>query len=261
MTGVGAVLVNSFRIEMRHRADAEVTAETYQGLIAALDSLTRDVRLAGACLPTQPLFVPLSGAHDGMTDSITVRTGAIGANAACVVATLMGPLEVGETELTVDDVSGFQVGGLGYVAGAVRGEIFRVTAVSGSSGPGTVSTDSALAQSYPSGSGVYGLEERTYAVDMATYDQPVLTRSVNRQTAQPLARGIESLRIRYRLDQNCPTCAVVDLPSDAPTWAQVKEILIGATAVSPQNLSTGERLRESATVTVQPLNLNAALAS
>jgi type II secretory pathway pseudopilin PulG len=49
MTGVGAVLVNSFRIEMRNRADAEVTAETYQGLIAALDSLTRDVRLAGAC--------------------------------------------------------------------------------------------------------------------------------------------------------------------------------------------------------------------
>jgi type II secretory pathway pseudopilin PulG len=38
MTGVGAVLVNSFRIQMRHRADAEVTAETYQGLVATLDS-------------------------------------------------------------------------------------------------------------------------------------------------------------------------------------------------------------------------------
>jgi hypothetical protein len=172
----------------------------------------------------------------------------------------MGPLEVGEAELAVDDVSGFPVGGLGYVAGAVRGEIFRVTAVSGFSGPGTISTDSALAQSHPSGSEVYALEERTYAVDKRTYDQPVLTRSVNRQTARPLARGIESLRIRYRLDQNCPTCAVVDLPSDDAKWAQVKELLISATAVSRQNLSTGERLRESGTVTVQPLNLQAALA-
>jgi len=148
-----------------------------------------------------------------------------------------------------------------YVAGAVRGEIVRVTAVSGSSGQGTIRTDTALVQSYPSGSGVYALEERTYAVDTKTYEQPVLTRSVNRQTAQPLARGIESLRIRYRLDQNCPTCTVVDLPSDDPTWAQLNEVLISATAVSRQNLSTGERLRESATVAVQPLNLEAALAS
>jgi hypothetical protein len=89
----------------------------------------------------------------------------------------------------------------------------------------------------------------------------VLTRSVNRQTAQPFASGIESLRIRYRLDQNCPTCTVVDLPSDDPTWAQVSEILISAMAVSHQNLSTGEQLRESATVTVQPLNFESPPAS
>ena len=49
--------------------------------------------------------------------------------------------------------------------------------------------------------------------------------------------------------------------ADDPTWAQLNEVLISATAVSRQNLSTGERLRESATVAVQPLNLEAALAS
>jgi hypothetical protein len=48
---------------------------------------------------------------------------------------------------------------------------------------------------------------------------------------------------------------VVDLPSDDPTWVQVNKILVSATAVSRQTLSTGERLRESATVTVEPLNL------
>jgi hypothetical protein len=53
---------------------------------------------------------------------------------------------------------------------------------------------------------------------------------------------------------------VVDLPSDDPR-AQVNEILISAMAVSRQNLSTGERLRESATVTVQPVNLEAPPAS
>jgi Tfp pilus assembly protein PilW len=261
MTAVGAVLVDSVRIEMRHRADAEIIAETYQGLVAALDSVTRDVRLAGACLPTRPLFVPLTGAHEERTDSITVRTGAIGPSAACAVASLMAPFKAGETELVVDDVGGFQVGGLAYVAGAVRGEMFGVTAVSGSSGPGIIGTDTALAQSYPSGGGVYALEERTYAVDTTTYEQPVLMRSVNRQAPQPLARGIESLRIRYRLDQNCPSCTVVDLPSDDRTWTRVNEIVMSATAVSRQSLSTGERLRESATVTVEPLNLEAPPAS
>jgi hypothetical protein len=194
MTGVGAVLVNSFRIQMRHRADAEVTAETYQGLVAALDALTRDVRLAGACLPTQPLFVPLAGAHDGKTDTITVRTGAIGPTTACAVTTLMGPLEAGETELAVDDVSGFQVGGLGYVAGAVRGEIFRVTAVSGSSGPGTISTDTALAQSYSSGGGVYALEERTYARryhDLRATRAHALRQSSDRTTVRARHRVVE----------------------------------------------------------------------
>jgi hypothetical protein len=41
----------------------------------------------------------------------------------------------------------------------------------------------------------------------------------------------------------------------------VNEILVSAMAVFPQKLSIGERRRESATVTVQPLNLEAPPAS
>ena len=255
MTGVGAVLVNSFSIQMRFRGDTEINAETHQGLVAALDSLVRDVRLAGACLPTQPSFVPLAGTNNGTTDSITVRTGAISANTTCIVASLTASTVAGATQLPVDDVTGFKVDGWGYIVGSVPGELFHVSAVSGTSGPGTVTTDTSLAQGYPTGGGMYALEERAYAIDTTTYGQPVLTRSLNRQAAQPIAGGIESLNIRYRLNQNCPTCTVIDLPPDNPTWVQVSEVLLTATAVSSQNLSGGARLRESATVTVQPRNL------
>ncbi|MET0151007.1 MAG: hypothetical protein ABW298_00140, partial [Candidatus Binatia bacterium] len=255
LTVVGAVLVNSFSIQMRFRGDTEIKAETHQGLVAALDSLVRDVRLAGACLPTQPSFVPLAGVNNGTTDAITVRTGAISSATTCIVATLTSALTAGATELPVDDVSGFKVDGWGYVVGAVPGELFHVTAVSGTSGAGNVTTDTTLAQSYPVGGGVYALEERVYAIDATTYGQPVLTRSINRQAAQPIAGGIESLNIRYRLNQNCPSCTVIDLPADNPTWVQVSEVILSATSISRQNLSTGARLRESATVTVQPRNL------
>jgi type II secretory pathway pseudopilin PulG len=255
MTGVGAVLVNSFSIQMRFRGDTEITAETHQGLVAALDSLVRDVRLAGACLPTQPLFVPIAGTNSGTTDSITVRTGAISTNTTCIVASLTASTAAGATQLPLDDVTGFKVDGWGYIVGSVPGELFHVTAVSGTSGPGTVTTDTSLAQTYPTGGGVYALEERAYAIDTTTYGQPVLTRSLNRQAAQPIAGGIESLNIRYRLNQNCPSCTIVDLPPDNPTWVQVSEVLLTATAVSRTNLSGGARLRESATVTVQPRNL------
>ena len=255
LTVVGAVLVNSFSIQMRFRGDTEIKAETHQGLVAALDSLVRDVRLAGACLPTQPSFVPMSGVNNGTTDSITVRTGAISSTTTCIVATLTSAAAAGATQLPVDDVSGFRVDGWGYVVGAVPGELFHVTAVSATSGAGNVTTDTTLAQSYPLGGGVYALEERVYAIDTTTYGQPVLTRSINRGAAQPIAGGIESLNVRYRLNQNCPSCTVIDLPADNPTWNQVSEVILGATAVSRQNLSTGRGCANRQRSTVQPRNL------
>lgn len=255
MTVVGAVIVNTFTIQMRFRADTETKAETHQGLVAALDAVVRDVRLAGACLPTQPLFVPITGVDAGTSDSITVRTGAISSATTCIAATLTNPLAAGAGQLSVDEVSGFKIDGLGYVVGALPGEFFHVTAVSATSGPGTVTTDTALAQSYPAGGGVYALEERSYAIDTATYGQPVLTRSIDRRAAEPVAGGVESFDLRYRLNQNCPNCAVVDLPPDNPTWMQVSEVLVTASVVSRQNLSTGARFRQSVTVAVQPRNM------
>lgn len=255
MSVLGAVIVNSFTLQTRFRRDIEVKAETHQGLVAALDSLIRDVRLAGACLPTQPLFVPLDGADNAAADTITVRTGAIRDDTTCIQASLTAPLAAGATQLAVDDVGGFRVDGWGYVAGAVPGEFFRVTGVSASSGAGTVTTDTNLAQNYPTGGGVFAFEERTYAIDGTTYGQPVLTRSTDRRSAVPVAGGIESLDVQYRLNQNCPSCTVVDLPADNPTWVQVSEVIVNLTAVSSQLLSTGNRFRQSATVTVQPRNL------
>lgn len=255
--GVGQIMIHSLSVQTRFRRDIEVRAETHQGLKAALAELTRDIRLAGACLPTQPLFVPMAGVSSGTTDTVTVRTGVVRANTSCPATTLTpNALNAGGTSLTVNDVSGFQVNGMGYVSsGALAGEIFHVTAVSGTSGAGTVTTDTAIAQNHIVGSAVYALEQRTYAIDPTTYGQPALTRSINGQAAMPIVTGIETLDVRYRLNQGCPSCTEIDLPPDNPTWVQVSEVIVSVTARSSAPLAGGATFRQSSTVAIQPRNL------
>lgn len=252
---VGLAIVQVFRSQLRFGADTDTEAETHQGLAMALDSLSRDVRLAGACLPVQPLFVPIAGTDSGTTDSITVRTGIVSATTTCVQGRITAVVNPGAQTLAVDNVAGFTVNGLAYVVGAVPGEFIRVTAVSAASGPGSITTDSTLAQTYPIGAGAFGLEERAYAIDTTTYAAPTLTRSFNRQPALPIASGIEALDIRYRLSAGCPSCTVVNLPSDNPTWMQVSEVILRVNARSLQTLSTQALFRDSATVTIQPRNI------
>lgn len=252
---IGLALVQISSMQMRFGRDNDAQAETHQGLTAAFDALTRDVRLAGSCLPTQPFFVPISGTDNGTTDSITVRAGVISQATTCVQAALTSALAAGGTTINVDNVASFTVDGWGYIVANVPGEFFHVTAVSGTSGAGTVTTDTSLAQNYPIGAGGYALEEREYSIDSTNYSVPTLTRSINRKAAVPIATAIETLNVRYRLTQNCPSCTVVDLPPDNPTWVQVTEVILDITARSLQRLSTGGLFRESSTIAVQPRNL------
>jgi prepilin-type N-terminal cleavage/methylation domain-containing protein len=257
--GIGAVmglaLMQISSTEMHFRSDTDARAETHQGLTAAFDALTRDVRLAGSCLPTQPFFVPIAGNNNGTTDTITLRTGVISQTTTCVQADLTSALTAGATTLQVDNLAGFTVDGLGYIVSNVPGEFFHVTAVSGTSGAGTITTDTSLAQNYPIGAGAYALEERTYNIDSTNYSIPTLVLSTNRHAAFPIAMGIETLDVQYRLTQNCPTCTVVDLPPDDPTWVQVSEVILNMTARSLQRLSVGGLFRESSTIAIQPRNL------
>jgi hypothetical protein len=252
---LGEMMIHSFSIQTHIRRDVELRSETNQGIAAALDALVRDIRLAGACLPTQPLFVPIAGIDNGALDTLTIRTGAVSATTACTQTTLSAALAAGGNSIAVRDLTGFKVDALAYISSGVAGEFLRVTALSGASGAGTVTTDSTLTQSYVVNSGVWALEERVYRIDSSTYSQPALTRSINRQAAVPIATGIEQFDVSYRLNENCPSCTEIALPPDNPTWVEVTEVIVSLRARSRAPLSTGSVFLVSTTSAVQPRNI------
>lgn len=265
---LGLSIVHFFGSQLKFRDDTDVRAETHQGLSAAFDSLSREIRLAGACLPTTPFFVPMTGVNNGTRDSITLRTGVISATTVCVQATLTAATAIGATSLSVDNLAGFKVGGWTYIVGTTPGEIFRVSALSGSTGPGTVTSATPLTQAYPATGGVYGFEERTYAIDTANFGTPTLTLDIDRQAAtagvpaNPVAAGISALNIQYRLTTNCPPsgagCTMSNLPANNATWLLVNQVVVSMTAQSLRTLATGPPgglFTESATVSIQPRNI------
>jgi prepilin-type N-terminal cleavage/methylation domain-containing protein len=265
---LGLSIVHFFGSQLKFRDDTDVRAETHQGLSAAFDSITRDIRLAGACLPTTPFFVPIAGVNNASTDSITLRTGVISATTVCVQAPLSAAVNAGATSFTVDELAGFKVDGWAYIVGTTPGEIFQVSALSAASGPGTVTSATPLTQNYPATGGVYGFEERTYAIDAVNYGVPTLTLDIDRQAAlagvpaNPVAAGISALDIQYRLTNNCPpatsACDMTNLPADNATWLQVNQVVVSITAQSLRTLATGPPgglFTDSATVSIQPRNI------
>jgi prepilin-type N-terminal cleavage/methylation domain-containing protein len=252
---LGSAMVSFFATQMRFRSDTDLQAETHQGLVAALDALTRDIRLAGACLPTQPVFVPIANSN-GTTDNITLRTGVMNATTACVQTTLASDANANTTTLSVLDLTGFTVNGRGYVGDQVNGELFTVAAKSGSTGAGTITTSQPVSRKYVAVSGVYALQERKYSLDNVTYGIPTLVRSIDGQPAVPVAAGIRNLLITYLLTQGCPNCATTNVPASNAIWNQVSEVVVTITAQSPQPLTTGALyIPQATTVSVQPRNL------
>ncbi len=268
---LGLSIVHFFGSQLKFRDDTDVRAETHQGLSAAFDSLTRDIRLAGACLPTAPFFLPMAGINrvtsGNNDDSITLRTGVIGATTICVQTAINATANAGASTINVDDLAGLKVGGWAYIVSTVPGEIFQVSALSGSSGPGTITTAAPLAQTYLAPAGVYGFEERTYAIDRTNFGVPTLTLDIDRQAASagvpasPVAAGISALNVQYRLTSNCPPggpgCDMNNLPASNATWLQVNQVVISMSAQSLRTLATGPGglFTEAATVSIQPRNI------
>ena len=269
---LGLSIVHFFGSQLKFRDDTDVRAETHQGLSAAFDSLSRDIRLAGACLPTTPFFVPIAGVNATVSgvarDSITLRTGVISATTVCVQATLTAATAIGATSLSVDNLAGFRVGGWAYIVGTVPGEIFRVSALSGASGAGTVTSATALTQAYPATGGVYGFEERTYAIDSTNFGVPTLTLDIDRQAAmagvpaRPCRGGDQRAQHPVPLDLELSAAGhrlhLSTLPANNATWLQVNQVVVSMTAQSLRALATGPPgglFTEDATVSIQPRNL------
>ena len=89
--------------------DQVLQIETTQGLRAAIDSMVRDLRLGGACLPVTGNFIALE-AVDGATDQITTRTGLVRPNQTCVRTVLTADVTPTTNPLPVQSASGFRPG-------------------------------------------------------------------------------------------------------------------------------------------------------
>lgn len=231
----------------------DVALETAHAIRTTTDLLLRDLRLGGACLPVTGGFVSLWGINNGTTDEIISRTGVTRDDLSCVRSASAAATIAGANSIRVETADGFSAGTRAYVRHPNgTGEFFTVTDVDIATN--TITGDTAFAIAYPATSGVYGIEERRYSVDLSA-DPPVLQVQLNEQKALPFAIGIEKIDVKYQLKRNCPACDVVDLPKDNSEWALVDQVLLTLTARSSRPSETGEIYRKSMTVRVKPRNL------
>jgi Tfp pilus assembly protein PilW len=255
LSGIVLAGMTTFFTQHARRMRVHTTrVEVQQALRASLDAITRDVRLAGACLPQNGQFIALDGT-DGTTDSITIRAGVVRNDLSCLFTATTSFLSIGATAIPVEDADGFAAGQLVYMRDPNgSGELKTVSAVN-AAGP-TVTLTSGISQQYPVGSGVYAVDERTYSVDKAV-TPPVLQLQVNRGTPQAFAAGITDLQFLYVLDQNCPPCDVVSLNPVLGTdeWWTVNEVLVTATAETIDAARSGETFELTQVSRSKPRNL------
>ncbi|HLK11172.1 MAG TPA: prepilin-type N-terminal cleavage/methylation domain-containing protein [Candidatus Binatia bacterium] len=247
-----AAAVSYYAYEAKQMRQSSLRIEAQQALRASLDAMARDIRLAGACLPTVGPFMALDGSA-GATDSITVRAGVVQGVASCVQGGATTAINAGDTTINVTQIVGFAPGQLILVAPDVGGEIVNgVSAVSGpnATGGGTITLSTGVVNSYVVGTGIYALDERVYWIDTTNPALPTLSLSVNRGPTEAFAAGMIGLQFQYVLNQNCPTCTVINangaktgsppVNNDA-VWRLVNDVIITATVqtigASPQEAS------------------------
>ncbi|HVO27591.1 MAG TPA: hypothetical protein VMW56_28600 [Candidatus Margulisiibacteriota bacterium] len=262
LTALG--LAGSFFVTARNRIQDQLQhVETFQGLRAATDSMLRDLRLGGACLPISGDFITLDGVNaTNGPDRITTRTGVVRANETCVRTVTTADIGAQDTNIPVQAASGFADGMRVYImqANGTWGEVFTVTSVD--TGANVLHKSATLtcqvgcgSPAYPAGSGLYAVDEREYAVDTTDPKNPVLTVAVNGAPSVPLVYGIEDLQIQYQLNDGCDTrCTVVDLPSSSQ-WDLVNQLYITVAARSRTVGSNGQYYRATRTAHAKPRNL------
>ena len=216
--------------------------QTQQSLRSAVAALSREVRLAGACMlphsDTPPVdFQPLSGTHGATTDSITVRANPRCAQAPVVASGCASPCPT--IPVATGSTAGFTAGMRAYILNGARtsGEYFQIQSVTSS----TIVPTSPILGDYPAPDAggnfpsVFGIEERTFAV--ATIGGvPTLTLQTRDLPQAGIVKGIDRLDIHYVLNRtyNAATCdfqtggspnlCVVNLPGSAGDWLLVRVV-------------------------------------
>jgi prepilin-type N-terminal cleavage/methylation domain-containing protein len=265
-TLIMGTVVNTLLSTTRYRREIETRLETQQGLNAAIDALTRDIRLAGACMPTVGEFVALEGENQNVgepprrRDTITARIGLVDAAGGCIRTTVRAAAKEGTTVLEVESAAGFTRAMRIYVA-APDGVGQFVTIDTVNSFGTEPSTDSLqlrdpLDRDYDAVSGVFAVQERAYqiVVDRLTGGVPMLELAVDDGEPRPMALGIDELDLNYTLRQNCPSCIIMPRPSSDAEWRLVNDVRVGLTA-RLQSPLTGRFYTVEEEIRVKPRNL------
>lgn len=247
-----AGLVWEFGFVNRTRSDLDQLVETQQGVRAALSAISQEMRQAGACLPRTGDMVALNGTDSDARDELTLRIGKVEVDdLVCIRTVLTAKAKQGNTSVKVQDGSGFEVGELVYLrGGSGTGRNFEVV----STNSNTISLDEPLDDEYPAGSGLYAIEERTYAIDREV-DPPILTVAIDGGDPSPLVHGVERFDVTY-LTAPCPPCEAINAPPDGDEdWLLVREVEIEVTVRARRPSRGGEYVRLTSRTHVAPRNL------
>lgn len=241
----------------RTATQQELLTEASINLRTVLDTLVRDIRLAGACLPVTGDFIALDGTNSGDQDEIWIRTGLVRSDMSCIRTTTTSDLVRTTNVIPVESVDGFAAGARVYIRGpAGNGEYFTITGVDSTNK--RLSKTTPLGTDYPAGSGVYAIDERHYYLNLWNAPwgpTPELMLEVGGQTPQSFAVGVELLNFSYQLRRNCPPCDVTDLPASEDEWRLVEQVILEARVRSDRQGPDGTFLRRQASVNIKPRNL------
>jgi prepilin-type N-terminal cleavage/methylation domain-containing protein len=222
--------------------------QTQQQLRSAVAAVTREMRVAGACMLDNPPadVQPLSGVDNGTTDSITIR-----ANPHCAKGAIAGADCASCTSFTVNPATNFAgLGGTwGYLyAGPGQHQYFKILSVVGSTINVDTTTGPPITGTYlQNTTGVYAVEARAFAISSTCPTcggVPSLTLTTLGGTETALVKGVDLFDIRYVLNDdydptNCvsstgggrPLC-VADLPQSAAGWKKVRSVIFDVGARS-----------------------------
>ncbi len=252
LSGIALSMVaKDFSHTVHQRKDMEQVAEAQQAVGAVLTFVTQELRQAGACLPTLGKFVALEGTDNGDRDTLTLRIGMTNQDSIVCVRTVSTSAAMsGSSVIEVQDASGFEAGLNIYLTRmGGQGATFKISSVSDNA----ITIEGSLDADYLAGSGVYAVEERTYAID-SSGSTPILTVSIDGGDPEPMAKGVTVFNVRYQLDP-CPPCDLIDLPADNSEWRTVREVELTVAAETSSPLQNGQVhvVRESSNI--KPRNL------
>lgn len=250
--GVGTAYV----FTTRAWADHQARAQAQQSLRAGVAAISRELRIAGACMGVPATQTPLAPNYRALTGTsgppatLTMTT-----NPRCAGPTGLSAAYSGGLTIQVNDTLNFQVGMYAFISDgnlADSGEYFQITAIAAGA-PGTLTISAPLAGTYPKSTStlasfVAGADQRTFAVSSSCCSGiPALTLwslGMPAGPGQPLVKGIDALTVQYVLNRKysdapgqcnaqtggTPSLCIVNLPEQSPSvsgdWLLVRALIL-----------------------------------